>query len=129
MTQIQQLTSNKYIMKKIFSKPAGYVVTAYANRLYRKAVEKADKRHQEEGTMIYVISSFSDESNLITCNRKEFRAIKEALKIRSQHIDSLKAGSWYHTPDAIDRNGLAPIDKEARRLAFVRMILKRAGLA
>lgn len=116
-------------MKKFFRKLAGYVVTAYANRLYRKAVRIADKRHQEEKTMIYVIPSLFDPSRLVTCNRKEFRMVKEKLRIRSQKVEHLKEGSYYYTPDAIGCNGIKPIDKEARRLAFVRLILRKARLA
>lgn len=115
-------------MRKFLKKLAGYVVTAYANRLYRKAVKIADKRHKEEGTMIYVISSFYNPSYLVTYNRRQFRAAKEFLKLRSEKIASMKAGSWYYTPDAIGRNGISDKDREARRLAFVSMILTRAKL-
>ena len=115
-------------MRKFFRRLAGYAVTAYANRLYRKAVRIADKRHKEENTMIYVISSFYNPSYLVTYNRKQFRAAKEFLKLRNEKIESMKAGSWYYTPDAIGRNGITEKDKEARRLAFVRMILGRAKL-
>lgn len=116
-------------MKKLFRKLAGYIVTVYANKLYRKAVSAAEKRHQEEKTMIYVLSSPLDQSKLVTCSKKEFRAIKEKLKIRHHGVEHLKKGCWYHTTDGIDRNGLPLIDKEARRLAFVRLLLKRAKLA
>lgn len=115
-------------MKKLFNKIARYVVAAYANRLYAKAVKKAEQRHAEEKTMIYVISSFLDESLLVCCSRKEFREVKEKLGLRQLKIDGLKAGSWYHSADAIDRNGMAPIDKEARRIAFVRMVIAKSNL-
>lgn len=116
-------------MKKIFKRLAGYLVTAYANRIYRKAVKIADQRHEKENTMIYVISSYFDESRLVTYNRKQFRSTKEFLKMRQERVASMKAGSWYHTGDAIGRNGLSPQEKEARRLAFVRALLKKAKLA
>lgn len=116
-------------MKKFFKRLAGYLVTAYANRLYNKAVKIADRRHKEEKTMIYVISSYFDESRLVTYNRKQFRTTKEYLKMRKERISSMKEGSWYHTADAIERNGLSANDLQARRLAFVRLLLKKAGLA
>lgn len=115
-------------MKRFFRRLAGYVVTAYANRLYRKAAGIAEKRHREEKTMVYVMSSYTNPSHLLTCNRKEFRAMKERLHLYHHHIVSLKKGCWYHTADAIERNGIEPVDMEARRLAFIRMALKRAGL-
>lgn len=115
-------------MKKLFRKIAEYVVAAYAKRMYRKAVDIAEKRHKDEKTMIYVLSSPFDDSQLVTCSKKEFRAMKEKLKIRHQHgVEHLKKGCWYHTADAIERNGMAPIDLKARRIAFIRMMLKRAG--
>ena len=116
-------------MKKLFEKLAGYLVTAYANRLYNKAVKIADDRHTKEKTTIYVISSYFDPSKLVTCNRKQFRLMKERLRLRSEKVANMRMGSWYHTADAIERNGLPAVDKEARRLAFVRMILKKAKLA
>ncbi len=116
-------------MKKFFKRLAGYLVTAYANRLYRKAMKIADERHSKEKTMIYVISSYFDESRLVTYNRKQFRATKEYLKMRRERVTDMKAGSWYHTADAIERNGLSAKEKEARRLAFVRVLLRKAGLA
>lgn len=115
-------------MREFFKRIARYVVAAYANRLYRKAVAKAEERNANERTMIYVISSFFNESQLVCCSRKEFRECKEKLRLRHLKIDGLKAGSWYHTADAIGRNGINPADKEARRIAFVRMVIERARL-
>ena len=115
-------------MKKFFSKIARYVVAAYANRLYRKAVRMADERSAKEKTMIYVISSFFDDSQLVCCSRQEFREVKERIRMRDLKVEGLKAGSWYHTADAIGRNGIKPVDKEARRIAFVRMLIQKAGL-
>ena len=115
-------------MRKFFKKIASYAVAAYANRLYRKAVQKAEERSAQEKTMIYVISSFFDDSQLVCCSRHEFRTVKEKLRLRHLKVDGLKAGSWYHTGDAIGRNGISPADKEARRIAFVRMLLRKANL-
>lgn len=116
-------------MKKIFKRLAGYVVTAYANRLYNKAVKMADDRHAQEKTTIYVISSYLDPKELVTYNREQFRRVKRLFKLREEKIENLRAGSWYHTTDKGENNGLSDLDKEARRLAFVRMILQKAKLA
>jgi hypothetical protein len=116
-------------MKKIFRRLAGYVVTAYANRLYKKAVKIADERHANEKTTIYVISSYTDQSVLETYNRDQFRKIKRYFKMKEEKIENLRNGSWYHTADAGEKNGLTPLHKEARRLAFIRMMLTRAKLA
>lgn len=115
-------------MKKFFKRLAKYVVVAYAKRMYRKAVSMAEKRHDKEKTTIYVISSFTDPSQLVTCNRSEFRKMKQRLGIQKHYIQHLKSGSWYHTSDAIGNNSLPLKDQVARRIAFIRMVVKRAKL-
>ena len=47
-------------MKKFLRKIARYVVTVYANRIYRKGVKIADKRHEVEKEMIYMASTMLD---------------------------------------------------------------------
>lgn len=108
-----------------------YVVTVYANRIYRKAVEAAEKRHAEEKTMIYVANGTIDASVLRTYNRKEFRKVKRALKIydsRAYNLVALKQSSWYHTANREGKEGLTPRAKELRRLAFVKFVLRNAKL-
>ena len=115
-------------MKKFFRRMAAYVVTIYANRIYRKAVKIADQRHEKEKEMIYVASSLSDVRVLTTYNRKQFRQIKNRLFIPKHHICNLKSGAWYHTADRGCIRGLSDAEKEARRLAFIKHVLYRAGL-
>ena len=115
-------------MKKFFRKLAACVVTIYANRIYRKAVKIADQRHEKEKEMIYVASSLSDVRVLTTYNRKQFREMKNRLFIPKHHICHLKSGAWYHTADRGCIRGLSKMEKEARRLAFVRHVLDRAAL-
>ena len=115
-------------MKKFFRKIAGYVVTVYANRIYRKGVKIADKRHEVEKEMIYLASSMLDIRQLITLNRRQFRYMKNRLFIPKHYICNLKNGAWYHTADRAGQRGLTDQEKEIRRLAFVRHILHRAGL-
>lgn len=115
-------------MKKFFRSIAKYLVTVYANRIYRKAVKVADERHEKEKEMIYVASSLADVRELTTFNRKQFRYIKNKLFIPKYYISNLKAGAWYHTADRAEKNGLSPEEKEMRRLAFVRHLLHRAKL-
>lgn len=108
-----------------------YVVTVYANRIYRKAVEAAEKRHAEEKTMIYVANGTIDASVLRTYNRKEFRKVKRILKVydsRAYNLEALKQSSWYHTANREGKEGLTPRAKELRRLAFVKFVLRNAKL-
>ena len=114
-------------MKKIFRRIAGYFVTIYANKLYKKAVQEADLAHVEKGERIYVVSSRQDVSKLVVLDIDGFRRMKKALKIKDS-LHDLKQGSWYYTADNAEKNPLPEADREARRLAFVRHLLDRAGL-
>lgn len=115
-------------MKKFFRKLAGYIVTIYANRIYRKAVREADRVHAERKERIYVASSIEDVRELVIYNRYKFRKMKNKLFIPKYYISNLKEGAWYYTADRSEQNGLSPQEKEVRRLAFVRHVLHRAKL-
>lgn len=113
-------------MKKLFRKLGILVVTWYANRLYTKAVEKAKKRFKDERHTIYVTSNLLNPMELITCNRNQYREMKRMSGVDRQSkglvmpISELKQyGSWYHT-------GMDHKERELRRLAFVKMLLKRS---
>ena len=114
-------------MKKIFRRIAGYFVTVYANKLYRKAVKEADLAHVEKGSRVYVVSSWGDISKLVILDRDNFRRMKRELNLKDS-VSSLMEGAWYYTADRAGKNGLPEADMEARRLAFVRHLLGRAGL-
>lgn len=103
-------------------------MTVYANRIYRKAVKQADRLHAERKERIYVASSIEDVRELVLYNRYKFRQIKNKLFIPKYYISNLKDGAWYYTADRGEKNGLTPVEKEARRLAFVRHVLHRAKL-
>lgn len=115
-------------MKKIFRRLAGYIVTIYANRIYRKAVQEAEKIHALRMERIYVASSIEDIRELVIYNRYKFRQIKKKLFIRDFYISNLKDGAWYYTADRLGKNGMTPQEKEARRLSFVKHVLHRAKL-
>lgn len=118
-------------IKAFFRRMAIYVVTAYANRIYRKAVEAADKRHAEEKEAIYVTNGAVNPSSLCTYNRKQFRKAKRFLKVydnKSFNIPAFKSASWYYTPNRAEQDGMSPRTKELRRLAFVKYVLQNAKL-
>lgn len=115
-------------MRKFFKRIAAFFVRAYARRMYRKAVDIAEKRHSSERTTIYVFSSPFNPSSLLVSDRNEFREIKRRMGVTKSTIAELKEGCWYHTSDAAGRGGLRPLDERARQEAFIRMILKRAGV-
>ena len=125
-------------MKKIFQsikafirRMAIYVVTAYANRIYKKAVIAADERHAKEKETIYVSNGAINASSLVTYNRKEFRRAKRILRVydnKQYNIAALKSASWYYTPNREEKDGMTERSKELRRLAFVKNLLRQAKL-
>lgn len=118
-------------IRAFFRRMAIYVVTVYANRIYRKAVEAAEERHKKEGETIYVSNGAINASSLVTYNRKEFRRAKRILKIYdSKHYNmyALKQASWYHTANRDEKDGMTAKNKELRRLAFIKTLLQQAKL-
>lgn len=118
-------------MRKIFRRLAIYVVTAYGNRIYRKAVKAADKRHETDKEMIYVSNGVINGMVLRTYNRKEFRKAKRLLGIsvsKDFNISALKAACWYHTANRAGTDGMTKRDKKLRRLAFIKTLLRNARL-
>lgn len=117
---------------KLLNKLGIWVVTLYANRLYKKAVKAADKRHAEEGEMIYVTSNLLDPQQLITCNRRQYREMKVmsgAYRRGKYPIELLKNdGCWYHTGNRSENDCMTPHTKELKRLAFQKMLLRKSGL-
>lgn len=116
---------------------AGKIVTFYCNRMYNKAMLKAEERHAKDGEMIYVVDHFIKGQLLSAINRKEFRFIKHtAQKMHRDElywspaygVNMLKEQCWYHTADRSGNQALTEKDKEIRRLAFIRAGLKKARL-
>ena len=115
------------------------VVTYYCNRIYRKAVEAADERHAKDREMFYVVDHLIKGQTLTVINRRMFRKMKmdaqrwqnplyEIYFDNEYNLQMLKDSGWYHTADRSEQNGLTEKDKEVRRLAFIRMGLRRAKL-
>lgn len=124
----------KRIFKSIrafFRRMAVYVVTAYGNRIYKKAVIAAEERHKKDGEMIYVSNGAIDASVLRTYNRKEFRKAKRILGIKDNknfNLGMLKKSAWYHTANRLEQDAMTPKQKELRRLAFIKNLLRQAKL-
>lgn len=118
-------------IKAFIRRMAIYVVTAYANHIYKKAVIAAEERHKKEGETIYVSNGAITASSLVTYNRKEFRKAKRILKIydsKSYNMTALKKASWYHTANREEKDGMSARTKELKRLAFVKYLLQQAKL-
>lgn len=117
-------------MRKIFKRIAAFFVTVYANRIYRQAVEEADRRHKAEKVMIYVASATFHPDRLVTYDRWQFKKEKAAYGYiaRRLTLQTLKAGCYYHTADTAGNQAMTDKEKEVRRLAFIRERLMKAKL-
>lgn len=101
-----------------------FFFTAYADRMYRNAVKKADRLYAANRQHYYVCSSPYDPRKLVVLDRKTFRELKRKLGIKGEGNDmsALRDGSFYHTPDKSGNGGLSEREKEIRRLAYLRML-------
>lgn len=118
-------------MRKFFKRLAVLVVTAYANRLFKKAVELAEERHTKNFRRHYVLSNPVNESRLIVVNAKEFQTMRRQFSIPVGVVDAnaLKTQSWYYTTGRSKKDSIGNKDYETRRLAFVKFLLEKAKLA
>lgn len=117
-------------IKQFIKKLAIIVVTAYGNRIYRKAVSAAEKRHSEVKEMIYVSNGVINGTVLRTYNRAEFRKAKRMLRVTSKQysVTELKKAAWYHTANRSELDGMSDHDRELRRKAFIKFLLQNAKL-
>jgi hypothetical protein len=105
---------------------------AYANAIYRNKVRKAEKIHGLIRDRVFVALSF-DRKQLLVLNRKRYRSIKRyvyksRLDVNKHNMYTLAQGCFYHTADRIERGALDKKDKEARRLAFIKIVLEKSQL-
>ena len=124
-------------IKKFFRRLAGRIVTYYCNRIYRKAVERADGYHKQTHEAYYVITDPGNKYQLVTINRRHFRKMKhDAQKSMTDmlywsykyNMSLVKDGCWYHTPDRGENNAMSPRQKELMRRVFIKSGLKKARL-
>ena len=120
----------KRFLKRIFRRPAIFLVTAWANRAYRQGVLAADKRHKRERVTVYLTASPFRPDRLVTYTRDTFRVHKRVFgyKARLLTVHTLRSGCYYHTADRLGRDGMSPREAEIRRRAFIRERLRLAGL-
>lgn len=118
------------VFRRFLRKLARYVVTAYANIIYRQAVKNADIRYKQEQKMIYVVEDMFHPGRLTTYDRARFKREKQIIgtPARLMTCNTLKMRSFYHTPDTAGNQAMTRREKETARLAFVRDRLKAAKL-
>lgn len=118
-------------MRKFFKRIAAFLITVYARRILKQAVTLAEMRHEEEKETIYIITSPEDERKLRVINEQEFLDLRHQFRIPSKKLPlwKLKNHCWYHTANASGKGMMSDKDREVRRLAFIRHMLKNAKLA
>lgn len=117
-------------MKNPFKTLAKRLVTAESNRIFRKAIMLAEKRHNEEGKRIYVIEHPENPKKLLLINDKEFLELRHRYGITSkqQPIRMLKSQCWYYTSNGSGKDPIDPRSLTVRKLAFIRDRLISAKL-
>ncbi|MEG1724101.1 MAG: hypothetical protein RR313_01775 [Anaerovoracaceae bacterium] len=112
---------------ELIKKMRRFFIVAYSNRIYNRNVKKADTLCKKYHARFYVVISPIGKS-LKVISRKGFRHIKRNLykSKYKESIISLKCGAFYYTADASGTNGLGEIEKEARRLAFIKYVIHRS---
>ncbi len=124
---------NKIIafFKKLRLKIARIIVIAWAKLNYRIAVDKANKRYEEERTMIYVVAQPFQPDVLTTYDHRRFKAEKAAWGRQYAAfltLAGMKAGCYYHTPDRAGNQAMTPEEIEKRKAYFIRERLYKAKL-
>lgn len=113
-------------MKKLIRTIRTWLVITYANRQYNRNVRIADRLNSKYHTRFYVALNFNRKS-LFVLSRKDFRDIKKELHpTNKDSIQQLKQGAFYYTGNAIGADTMPPLEKEARRLAFIKLITEKS---
>lgn len=117
-------------LKRLFRRPAIYLVTLWARRAYKQGVQAAEARHKLEHCTIYLASNSWHPDRLVTYNKTQFKTEKRAYgtQARLLTMNTLERRCYYHTANGQEQNGLGPEQKEIRRRAFIKERLRMAGL-
>lgn len=121
----------KDILKRIFRRPAIFLVTAWAKRTYREGVEAAERRHKAEGCTVYLARNTFHPDRLATYDKAQFKAEKSiyGYHARLLTMNTLRRGCYYYTSDMFGKNGMTDHDKEVRRRYFIEERLGKAGFS
>lgn len=118
------------LFKRLFRRPAIFLVTIWARRAYNEGVAAAELRHKREHKTIYLAANSFRPDHLVTYDKSQFKIEKKVygVKARLLTMNTLKQRCYYHTPDGQELNGLSEKEKEIRRRAFIKERLRMAKL-
>ena len=120
----------KRFFRKLFRRPAIFLVTLWARRAYKQGVKAADLRHKREHRTIYLAADSWHPDHLVTYDKAQFKTEKRVygVKARLLTMQTLARRCYYHTPNGLEQGGLTPEQIEIRRSAFVKERLRMAKL-
>lgn len=120
----------KRFFKKLFRPLAVFVVTLWANLLWKQGIEMAKRRHKEEGWQVYLASKTFLPEELTTYTKNQFKVEKRAFGYHARLLTmtTLKRGCYYYTPNQYGQDGIDEKDEERRRRFFVKERLQLAKL-
>ena len=98
------------------------------NRIVQERLAK--EKGKENYGRHYVISHPLNDRRLIVVTAKQHRQLRKEFNVPRNYlpVDCLEKQSWYYTAGASGKDGISYREEQIRRLAFVRMLLKKAKL-
>lgn len=120
----------KRFFKRLFRPLAVFVVTLWANRLWKQGLEMANERHRKEGVQVYLASKTFLPEELTTYTKRQFKVEKRAFGYHARLLTmtTLKRGCYYYTLNQYGTDGISKKDEELRRQFFVKERLQLARL-
>lgn len=118
------------IFKRLFRRPAIFLVTLWARLTYNQGVKAAEERRRRERTIVYLAPNTFRPDRLVTYTRETFRIQKKVFGYRARLLtmNTLRNGCYYYTADKYGKFAMPEREREIRRKAFVRERLRLAGL-
>lgn len=120
----------KKFLKRLFRPLAVFVVTLWANRLWKQGLEMANERHRKEGVQVYLASKTFLPEELTTYTKRQFKVEKRAFGYHARLLTmtTLKRGCYFYTPNQWGEDRITKEDEELRRQFFVKERLQLARL-
>ena len=116
--------------KRLFRRPAIFLVTLWARRTYNEGVRAAEERHRREHRTIYLAANSFRPDHLVTYDKAQFKTEKRVYGTRARLLtmQTLARRCYYHTANGQEQNGLDEAQKGIRRRAFIKERLRMSGL-
>lgn len=134
---MEKPNQKRSLFRRLFRRPAVWLVKKWAGLAYAKGVRAAEQRHRDEvrrtnvgACIVYLAADSWRPDHLITYTKAQFKTEKRVYGRAAQLLTmmTLRRGCYYHTADRWGRNSLTPKEKERRKQAFIKERLQLAKL-